>query len=167
MRLIVLVLAVVGITLFPQPADAPRWEYVPPAADVRQEETKSVDRFLPSRALPADFDPADVDLIARVIHAEARGEPFEGKVAVGAVIVNRVRDPRYPATVREVITEPGQFVIADRTSPECVIAAQAVFGEADPTGGALYFWSRPDGFTKTLRVTARVGGHTFGTDEDV
>ena len=51
----------------------------------------------------------DVDLIARLINGEARGEPYEGQVAVGAVILNRTTDARFPSTIAGVIYQPGAF----------------------------------------------------------
>jgi N-acetylmuramoyl-L-alanine amidase len=52
---------------------------------------------------------SNVNLLARLIHGEARGEPYNGKVAVGAVVMNRVRDSRFPNTISGVIYEPGAF----------------------------------------------------------
>src|SRR5690606_39702059 len=51
----------------------------------------------------ADFTDAEIDLLARIVRAEAQGEPFEGKVAVAAVVLNRLERPQYPDTLREVI----------------------------------------------------------------
>ncbi|MEW6031919.1 MAG: cell wall hydrolase [Bacillota bacterium] len=113
---------------------------------------------------------ADLDLLARVISAEARGQPFEGQVAVGAVVLNRVESPRFPNTVREVVYAPGQFeVVANghvNLSPieSAVRAAERAAAGEDPTGGALCFfnpartgnaflWSRP------LKVI--IGDHRF------
>ena len=52
---------------------------------------------------------SDVQLLARAINGEARGEPYEGQVAVGAVILNRVKSPKFPNTIAGVIYEPGAF----------------------------------------------------------
>ena len=52
---------------------------------------------------------SDLYLLAKMIHAEAEGEPFLGKVAVGAVIMNRLHDPRFPNSIKEIIFQPGQF----------------------------------------------------------
>lgn len=89
----------------------------------------------------------DLFLLARVIFAEARGEPFEGQVAVGAVVLNRVRSPRFPNTIEEVIYQPGQFkpvedgtinLIPDDTA---IKAARLALAGEDPTKGALYFYN--------------------------
>jgi N-acetylmuramoyl-L-alanine amidase len=65
--------------------------------------------------------------------------------------------------VREVIEQPGQFVTSSGTSPpaECYEAARAALGGEDPSNGALYFYSEPDGFMVGREVTARIGGHVF------
>ena len=54
-------------------------------------------------------DGIDLDLLARVIYAEARGEPFEGQVAVGAVLINRVRSPKFPNDLWSVVFKKGEF----------------------------------------------------------
>ncbi|MHC6181147.1 spore cortex-lytic enzyme [Clostridium sp. JNZ X4-2] len=102
----------------------------------------------------------NVLLIARLINGEARGEPYEGQVAVGAVILNRTRDPRFPATVPGVIYQPGAFtaivdgqIHADMEQSSMNAARDALNGW-DPSGGAVYYfnpatatsswiWSRP------------------------
>lgn len=102
----------------------------------------------------------DVYLLARLIYAEAAGEPYMGKVAVGAVVLNRVRSGMFPNTIAGVIYEPWQFSCVgnwmfnsapDRDSLNAAIDAM---NGVDPTGGALYYfnyhlvtngwlWSRP------------------------
>lgn len=102
----------------------------------------------------------DVTLLARVINGEARGEPYEGQVAVGAVVLNRTRSPQFPSTIAGVIYQPGAFTaIVDgqinATLRETSIkAARDALNGWDPSGGALYYfnpakttnkwiWSRP------------------------
>ena len=103
---------------------------------------------------------ATVALLARVISAEARGEPYEGQVAVGAVILNRVEHPSFPSTVAGVVYQPGAFScmldgqINQPVAESCVRAAQEALNGSDPSGGAIYYfnpstatsswiWSRP------------------------
>ncbi len=102
----------------------------------------------------------DLHLLAKAVYGEARGEPFEGQVAVAAVILNRVRSPLFPNTIAGVIFEPlaftavadGQFYLTP--NDEAYRAAQLALDGWDPTGGALYYfnpatatspwiWSRP------------------------
>lgn len=103
---------------------------------------------------------AEVDLLARLISAEARGEPYSGQVAVGAVVLNRVRHPSFPNTLAGVIYQSGAFTcITDGQFNEPVAesayrAARDALNGVDPSGGAIYYfnpstatsawiWSRP------------------------
>lgn len=113
---------------------------------------------------------ADVTLLARLIEAEAGGEPYQGKVAVGAVVVNRLKDGRYPNTLREVIYQPGQFAVnrmaqLGAPSAESVRAAQAALRGEDPTKGALFFYNpktaRLDPWWNTRRPIVQIGNHLF------
>ena len=111
-----------------------------------------------------------VELLARVISAEARGEPYSGQVAVGAVILNRVEHPSFPNTVAGVVYQPGAFTcMVDGQSDQPVAdsayrAARDALDGADPSGGAIYYfnpstatsawiWSRP-----LIKV---IGSHRF------
>lgn len=113
---------------------------------------------------------ATVNLLARVISAEARGEPYAGQVAVGAVILNRVEHPSFPSTVAGVVYQPGAFScmldgqIDQPVAESCVRAAQEALNGSDPSGGAIYYfnpstatsswiWSRP-----LIKV---IGNHRF------
>ena len=111
-------------------------------------------------------------MLARAINGEARGEPYEGQVAVGAVILNRVRDSRFPNTIAGVIYQPGAFtavsdgqinVPIDENSTVVKAARDALNGW-DPTDGAVYYfnpntatnkwiWSRP--------LIKTIGKHRF------
>lgn len=112
----------------------------------------------------------DTALLARLINGEARGEPYEGQVAVGAVILNRVEDPRFPNTLAGVIYQPGAFTaIVDgqvnaQISQSAINAARDALNGWDPSGGAVYYfnpakttnnwiWSRP-----LIKV---IGDHRF------
>ena len=105
---------------------------------------------------------SDVQLLARAINGEARGEPYEGQVAVGAVILNRVKAPNFPNTISGVIYQPeaftavsdGQINVALEDESTVVKAARDALNGWDPTGGAIYYfnpdtatnkwiWSRP------------------------
>lgn len=92
---------------------------------------------------------SDVTLLAALIQAEAGNQPYEGKLAVGAVVMNRVRSGGYPNSIIGVITAPGQFppatngtvaAIASRgPSASCMQAAQAAVDGQTNVGGALHF----------------------------
>ncbi|MEC0373500.1 spore cortex-lytic enzyme [Paenibacillus chibensis] len=112
----------------------------------------------------------DLKIMANAVYGESRGEPFEGQVAVAAVILNRVKSPSFPNTVHGVIFQPGAFTaVADGQiwlEPNEVArkAVQQALNGWDPSGGCLYYfnpktatskwiWSRPQ--VKTI------GQHIF------
>lgn len=112
----------------------------------------------------------DLLLLSRLINGEARGEPYAGQVAVGAVVLNRTRDPRFPSTVAGVIYQPGAFTaIVDGQIHATIVqssknAARDALNGWDPSGGAVYYynpakttnkwiWSRP--------VITVIGKHKF------
>lgn len=90
---------------------------------------------------------ANVYLLAQAIHGEARGEPYLGKVAVAAVILNRVSDPRFPNTIEGVIYQPGAFsAVSDgqitlAPDEESLRAARDALNGWDPTYGAIYYYN--------------------------
>jgi len=110
-------------------------------------------------------------LLAQLINAEAAGEIFEGKVAVGAVVLNRIRDPRFPNTITDVIYEPWQFEpVLNGTlylppSADSIRAADAALDGWDPVYGAVYFCNpataQSTEFFKTLTYVCRIGNHVF------
>ena len=115
---------------------------------------------------------SDIQLLARAINGEARGEPYEGQVAIGAVILNRVKDSRFPNTIAGVIYQSGAFTavtdgqINDPISEGSTVvkAARDAMNGWDPTDGAVYYfnpdtatnkwiWSRP--------LIKTIGKHRF------
>lgn len=115
---------------------------------------------------------SDVQLMARAINGEARGEPYEGQVAVGAVILNRVKDSKFPNTIAGVIYEPGAFTaVADgqinvpiSEGSTVVKAARDAINGWDPTGGAIYYYNPATATNKWIwsRTTIKViGKHKF------
>lgn len=113
-----------------------------------------------------------VELLARVINAEARGEPYLGQVAVGAVIMNRVKSAEFPNTIAGVVYQKGQFSsvtdgqINKAYEDEQAIkkAAREAYNGSDPTNGALFFYNAKTTKSKWLytRPTLKViGSHTF------
>lgn len=113
----------------------------------------------------------DFTLLCRMISAEARGEPYTGQVAVGAVILNRVKHPSFPNTVAEVLLQPGAFSpVSDGQFYTVAItdsarrAAQDALNGWDPTGGAIYFYN-PDKSTSrwifSRETVLTIGEHVF------
>lgn len=115
---------------------------------------------------------SDVQLLARAVNGEARGEPYEGQVAVAAVILNRVKHPSFPNTIPGVIYQPGAFTAVDDGQINVPIAENSTIYKAcqdamngwDPTYGAIYYfnpdtatnkwiWSRP--------LIIQIGKHRF------
>lgn len=109
-------------------------------------------------------------LMAQLVHAEAKGEPYEGKVAVAHVILNRVEDEHFPDTVSEVIYQPGQFQpvangsINEPPDEESVKAVEEALANRGKNNRSLYFYN-PDTSTDTWifsRQTLEViGNHVF------
>ncbi|HEY5584445.1 MAG TPA: spore cortex-lytic enzyme [Ruminiclostridium sp.] len=116
---------------------------------------------------------SDVQILARVINGEARGEPFEGQVAVGAVILNRVKSSRFPKTLAGVIYQPGAFTavvdgqIDVPINPKSTVvkAARDALAGWDPTDGCLYYWNPATATSKWIwsrKVHLKIGRHWFG-----
>ncbi len=110
-------------------------------------------------------------LLARLIYAEARGETYKGKVAVGAVALNRVRSSQFPNTLSGVIYQKNAFEcvtngsINNTPNSECLRAAKEALNGWDPTGGCLYFYNAKTVPSKswihTRTVKTVIGRHSF------
>lgn len=118
------------------------------------------------------YSGSDVYLLAKCIYSEARGEPYIGQVAVGAVVLNRVRDPEFPNTIAGVIYQPWAFTAVHdgqinlEPNESAKRAAKDAMSGWDPTNGCVYYfnpdkatnkwiWSRP--------VQLVIGKHRFAT----
>lgn len=113
----------------------------------------------------------DVTLLAKAITGEARGEPYIGQVAVGAVVLNRTRHPSFPNTIAGVIYQPGAFTaVSDgqinlAPAESCVKAAQDALNGWDPTSGCRYYWNPATATSKWIwsrKVEKKIGKHWFG-----
>ncbi|NLK07966.1 MAG: hypothetical protein GX316_04610 [Firmicutes bacterium] len=112
----------------------------------------------------------DIWLLAQVIHAEGRGESLQGQIAIGAVLLNRVRDSRFPNSLAGVVYEPGAFcTVADgqiylTPDARALEAARQAANGYDPTGGALYFYNPARTTSRwiyTRPVLGQIGRHVF------
>lgn len=116
----------------------------------------------------------DLYLLAKLIRAEAEGESYEGQVAVGAVVMNRVKSRQFPNTIREVIYQEGQFSCLPKLATiepleQSLQAARDALKGKDPSRGALYYYNpklaSPEGLrffaTANLQRTVRIGNHIF------
>jgi N-acetylmuramoyl-L-alanine amidase len=111
---------------------------------------------------------AEAELLARLVWAEARGEPFRGQVAVAAVVLNRVADPRWPNTVEEVVFEPGQFCgshsLPENVPQNALRAAEKALQGLDPSRGSYYFSNDAEAscwWIRTRETVVVIGNHTF------
>lgn len=113
----------------------------------------------------------DWQLLAQLVYAEARGEPFWGQVAVAAVALNRLQHPDFPKSISEIVFQPRQFeVVANGTIYQTPnnLAYQAVreaFAGQDPTAGALFFWNpqkvAATSWVWTRQIKTQIGNHVF------
>lgn len=112
----------------------------------------------------------DLSLLARIISAESRGEPYSGQVAVGAVVLNRVKHPSFPKTLAGVIYQDGAFTaIVDGQVNEPVTesakkAAQDAMNGWDPSYGCIYYYNPKTATNQWIRtrpVVTTIGSHVF------
>ena len=119
---------------------------------------------------PGEDASGELALLARLISAEARGEPYAGQVAVGAVVLNRVEHPSFPNTISEVIFQPGAFSCMldgqwdEPVSESAYAAARDALNGADPSGGAIYYFN-PNTATNawiwSREEIVTIGNHRF------
>lgn len=112
----------------------------------------------------------DLKIMANAVYGEARGEPFEGQVAVAAVILNRVKSPSFPNTPSGVIFQPGAFTaVADgqiylEPNAQARKAVEQALNGWDPSGGCLYYFNPKTATSKWIWTRAQVktiGEHIF------
>ncbi|WP_408956077.1 cell wall hydrolase [Natroniella sp. ANB-PHB2] len=118
-----------------------------------------------------DYTSNDLEWLARAVHGEARGEPYEGQVAVAAVILNRVQDDEFPNEIYDVIFQQGQFSAVDdgqinlTPNETSYQAAKEALSGKDPSLGALYFYNprtaRTLWWLTTRETTVQIGDHVF------
>ena len=125
---------------------------------------------LPTGGTSGGYSESEINMLARMISAEARGEPYSGQVAVGAVILNRVEHPSFPNTISGVCYQSGAFSsVSDgqfynTPTQSCVNAARDAINGWDPSGGALYFYNPKTSTSKWIlsrEVITTIGNHRF------
>lgn len=113
---------------------------------------------------------SDFTLLARIISAEARGEPYLGQVAVGAVILNRIEHPSFPDTLSGVIYQKGAFSCLndgqfyEEIAESAYSAARDAINGLDPSGGAIYYYNPKTATSKWIYsrpVITTIGDHVF------
>lgn len=113
---------------------------------------------------------SELNLLARTIYAEARGEPYAGQVAVAAVVLNRVKSSKFPNTISGVVYQKGAFTaVSDgqiNLTPNSTAykAANDALNGWDPTNGCLYYYNPATATSKwiwSLKVEITIGRHSF------
>ena len=113
---------------------------------------------------------SDLNLLARLVYAEARGEPYTGQVAVAAVVLNRVKNSSFPNSVAGVIYQKGAFSVVDdgqinlTPNQTAYSAARDALNGWDPTYGAIYYFNpktATNGWIWSRPVTVVIGNHRF------
>lgn len=116
------------------------------------------------------FSESDVQLLAKIISAESRGEPYQGQVAVGSVIMNRISHPSFPNTLSGVIYQQGAFSclydggVNAPVADSAYQAAREAINGSDPTGGAIYYYNPAKTTNQWIwsrQVVAVIGAHNF------
>lgn len=116
------------------------------------------------------YSSSDYNLLARIISAEARGEPYSGQVAVGAVILNRIEHPSFPDTLSGVVYQKGAFSCLDdgqfyeEVSDSSYRAASDALSGLDPSGGAIYYYNPKTATSKWIfsrEIITTIGNHRF------
>ncbi len=127
---------------------------------------------IPVRTAAANTDAArNLHVLAAAIHGEARGEPYLGQVAVGAVVMNRARHPSFPNTIAGVVYQPGAFdAVKDgqinlTPGESSRKAARDALNGWDPTDGSIYYWNPATATSRwiwSVPITKQIGRHVFG-----
>lgn len=124
---------------------------------------------LPTGSSTSSYD-SNVNLLARIINGEARGESYEGQVAIGAVVLNRVKHTSFPNSISGVIYQQGAFTavsdgqINTQVYDSCYKAARDALNGWDPTGGAIYYYNPVTATNKWIRsrpIIKTIGKHVF------
>ncbi|WP_027340272.1 cell wall hydrolase [Halonatronum saccharophilum] len=133
--------------------------------------SSSGNRSSSRRGARIDYSSSDLNVLARAVHGEARGEPYEGQVAVAAVIINRVLSDEFPNNIYDVVYQKGQFSAVDDgqinltpNETSFKAAKEALYG-SDPSLGALYFYNprtaRTLWWLETRPTLIDIGNHRF------
>lgn len=118
----------------------------------------------------AGYNESETYLLGRLVHGEARGEPYVGKVAVAAVVLNRVKSASFPNTIAGVVYQSGAFdAVADgqinlTPDEDSLRAARDALAGWDPTGGCLYYYNpvtATNGWIWSRPVQLSIGKHNF------
>lgn len=139
--------------------------------EIEEDDFNIFEREIEKKDIFVDVNPEEIEMLTRIISGEARGEPLEGQIAVGAVVLNRVLSNDFPNTIEEVIFAEGQFIAIDdgyydmQPSEKSYRAAIKALEGEDPSNGAYYFYNpvtaRTLWWLSTRETTAEIGNHVF------
>jgi hypothetical protein len=165
-----------GLSLMVEAGTAPSYFFNQPGGNHEPASRLGISlnyRFPPANTAKEPDDKGAAKLLAKLITLEASGEPFEGQVAIAAVVLNRIRSNDFPDSVPDVVYQRGQFHTARKlakTVPgeSALKAAKMALQGSDPSRGALYFYNPATCSVKTrqyiqahFQVTVRIGNHVF------
>ncbi|MEG1285032.1 MAG: cell wall hydrolase [Romboutsia sp.] len=141
-----------------------------PTQNIQAEEPIQATSTTQQRKQILNISNEDFMLLSKLVTGEARGESYEGQLAVAAVVINRVKDPRFPNSIQDVIYQRNAFSVVNDGSinmnptDSAYKAVQDALYGVDPTGQSVYFWN-PDIATckwiQTLDPHMRIGNHVF------
>ncbi len=123
-----------------------------------------------SSSVTSNYSDSDINLLARLIYGEARGESYTGQVAVGAVVMNRIKSPSFPNTMSGVIYQRYAFTAVDdgqiNLTPNATArrAAQDAMNGWDPSYGAIYYYNPATATSSWIfsrQTTVTIGNHVF------
>ena len=165
-KLIIVSLLVLGNFFIPINGEALGYYYLDNKTEEYSMELKKEDK----KEAVINLNDEEIMLLSKLIAGEARGESYEGQVAVAAVVINRVKDSRFPNSLEGVIYQKNAFSVVKKgtinvqaTSSTYRAAQEALYGN-DPTNNAIYFWN-PDistcSWINTLSPHLRIGNHVF------
>jgi len=151
--------------------EQPESREIGPATDDQLDDFDVFENEIDRQDIFIDIDDKELEMLTRIISGEARGEPLEGQIAVGAVVINRVLSDDFPDTIEEVIFAEGQFIAIDdgyyemEPTEKSYQAALKVLEGEDPSNGAYYFYNpltaRTLWWLNSREKTAEIGNHIF------
>ncbi|MDI6619769.1 MAG: cell wall hydrolase [Clostridiales bacterium] len=125
-----------------------------------------------SNSAERQFTDDEIDLIAKIVQAESNGEPFEGKVAVASVVLNRLNSPNFPKSIYDIVYQKNAFScikggkINAKPDVEAYKAVNRALSGDDPTENALFFYNPKTASNKWMKSTSKyraviIGNHVF------
>lgn len=136
----------------------------------QKEEEKKVKALAEEQEMEVAITNKEYDLLARAVYSEARGEPFQGQVAIAAVILNRVEHENFPDSINDVIFQPAAFTAVQdgqfwlTPDSEAYKAVEEALTGHDPSGGAIYYYNPVTATSQWIysrEVVTAIGKHVF------